>query len=41
MFLMFLTVLLLGVVMIEGGGDLMRDILMNGYLVSTDPPDLN
>jgi hypothetical protein len=33
---MFLTVLLHGVVTIDGREDLTRDLLMNGYLVSTD-----
>ena len=35
---MFLTVLVHGVVEIDGREDLTRDLLMNGYLVSTDPP---
>jgi Fungal protein kinase len=35
---MFLTVLVHGVVTIDGKEDLTRDLLMNGYLVSTDPP---
>jgi hypothetical protein len=35
---MFLTVLIHGVVTIDGREDLTRDLLMNGYLVSTDPP---
>jgi hypothetical protein len=32
---MFMTVLLHGVVTIDGREDLTRDLLMNGYLVST------
>ena len=36
-----LTVLVHGVVMIEGTEDLTRDLLMNGYLVSTGPPESN
>ena len=35
---MFLTVLIHGVVEIDGEEDLTRDLLMKGYLVSTDPP---
>ena len=35
---MFLTVLIHGVVTIDGREDLTRDLLMNGYLVSTDSP---
>ena len=38
---MFLTVLVHGVVEIDGREDLTRDLLMNGYLVSTDPPESN
>ena len=36
-----MTVLVHGVVMIEGTEDLTRDLVMNGYLVSTDPPESN
>ena len=35
---MLLTVLIHGVVVIDGRKDLTRDLLMNGHLVSTDPP---
>ena len=35
----FLTVLIHGVVTIHGEEDLTRDLLMNGYLVSTKPPE--
>ena len=35
---MFLTVLVHGVVTIDGREDLTRDLLMNDYLVTTDPP---
>ena len=38
---MFLTVLIHGVVTIDGREDLTRDLLMNGYLVSTDAPKSN
>jgi hypothetical protein len=38
---MFLTVLINGVVTIDGREDLTRDLLMNGYLVSTDPKSDN
>ena len=38
---MFLTVLIHGVVTIDGREDLTRDLLMNGYFVSTDPPESN
>ena len=38
---MFLTVLIHGVVEIDGKEDLTRDLLMKGYLVSTDPPKAN
>ena len=38
---MFLTVLIHGVVTIDGREDLTRDLLMNGYLVNTDPPKSN
>ena len=38
---MFLTVLIHGVVTIDGEEDLTRDLLMKGYLVSTDPPKAN
>ena len=38
---MFLTVLVHGVVTIDGREDLTRDLLMNGYLVTTDPPKSN
>ena len=36
---MFLTVLVHGVVAIDGLEDVTQDLLLNGYLVSTDPPD--
>ena len=35
---MLLTVLIHGVVVIDGRKDLTRDLLMIGHLVSTDPP---
>ena len=35
---MFLTVLVHGVVTIDGKEDLTQDLLVNGYQVSTDPP---
>ena len=38
---MFLTVLVHGVVTIDGREDLTQDLLMNGYLVSTDSPKSN
>ena len=38
---MFLTVLIHGVVTVDGREDLTRDLLMNGYLVTTDPPKSN
>ena len=35
---MFFTILIHGVVAIDGRKDLTRDLLMIGHLVSTDPP---
>jgi protein kinase-like protein len=37
----FLTVLIHRVVMIDGREDLTQDLVMNGYLVSTDRPETN